>query len=171
MALIKIENRDKFLLLVLSLVIIASVLDIATDISHSVPLDHIFQEILLFVFSLAAVLWLIHGVRVQQREVNQLRQALLEAKQLSHNLHPSQYVIDGRKRLSDVISQQFSEWSLSPSEKEVGLMLLKGLSLKEIAALRETLEKTVRQQASSIYKKSGISGRHAFSAWFIEDIL
>jgi len=70
-----------------------------------------------------------------------------------------------------VISQQFTEWALSPSEKEVGLMLIKGLSLKEIAALRNTLEKTVRQQASSIYKKADINGRHAFSAWFIEDIL
>jgi len=45
------------------------------------------------------------------------------------------------------------------------------LSFKEIAAVRKTLEKTVRQQASSIYKKAGVSGRHEFSAWFIEDIL
>jgi DNA-binding CsgD family transcriptional regulator len=53
----------------------------------------------------------------------------------------------------------------------VGRLLLKGLSLKEIAAIRNTLEKTVRQQASSIYKKAELNGRHAFSAWFIEDIL
>jgi len=31
--------------------------------------------------------------------------------------------------------------------------------------------KTVRQQAPASYKKSDVSGRHAFSAWFIEDIL
>lgn len=37
--------------------------------------------------------------------------------------------------------------------------------------LRNILEKTVRQQASAIYKKAGINGRHAFSAWFIEDAL
>ena len=53
----------------------------------------------------------------------------------------------------------------------LGRLLLKGLSLKEIAAIRETLEKTVRQQVSSIYKKAELSGRHAFSAWFIEDAL
>jgi len=51
------------------------------------------------------------------------------------------------------------------------MLLLKGLSFKEIAALRITLEKTVRQQASSIYRKSGISGRHELAAWCIEDYL
>ena len=39
------------------------------------------------------------------------------------------------------------------------------------ADLRSTLEKTVRQQASSIYQKAGVSGRHAFAAWFLEDYL
>jgi len=28
-----------------------------------------------------------------------------------------------------------------------------------------------RQQASTIYGKSGLEGRHAFSAWFLEDFL
>ena len=50
-------------------------------------------------------------------------------------------------------------------------MLLKGLSLKEIASLRDTREKTVRQQASTIYGKSGLEGRHALAAWFLEDFL
>jgi len=169
--LIQMESKDKFLLLVLSLIIVASVFDIVTDLSHNVPLDHVIKEILLFVVSITAVFWLMLGLRDQQRQVGDLKRELENAKQQVINLQPEQYVIDGRKRLSDVISQQFNEWSLSPSEKEVGWLLLKGLSLKEIAAIRETLEKTVRQQASSVYKKSNLSGRHAFSAWFIEDIL
>lgn len=48
-------------------------------------------------------------------------------------------------------------------------MLLKGLSFKEIAVVRDTVEKTVRQQASALYRKSGLSGRHELAAWFIED--
>jgi DNA-binding NarL/FixJ family response regulator len=73
--------------------------------------------------------------------------------------------------LSEVIQEQFSEWQLTAGEQEVALLLLKGLSFKEIAALRNTLEKTVRQQASGIYRKAGVTGRHAFAAWFIEDFL
>jgi DNA-binding CsgD family transcriptional regulator len=80
-------------------------------------------------------------------------------------------LIDARKTLGEIMAQQFDDWGLSKSEKEVGLLLLKGLSLKEIAIVRGTAEKTIRQQASSVYQKSGVSGRHAFSAWFIEDFL
>jgi DNA-binding CsgD family transcriptional regulator len=86
-------------------------------------------------------------------------------------IQPKKYVLDARRKLGTVVSQQFTEWMLTDSEIEVGWLLLKGLSLKEIALVRNTQEKTVRQQASSIYRKAGVSGRHAFSAWFIEDIL
>jgi len=169
--LIRVANKDKYLLLVFALMIIGSGMDIYTDLSHSISFKHVIEEAVLFALSLVALLWLLKDIKNQQKEIDNLTQALDEAKQQVRNRPPEQYVLAARKRLADVISQQFTEWALSPSEKEVGLMLIKGLSLKEIAALRNTLEKTVRQQASSIYKKADINGRHAFSAWFIEDIL
>jgi DNA-binding NarL/FixJ family response regulator len=43
--------------------------------------------------------------------------------------------------------------------------------MKEIADIRQTQEKTVRTQATTIYKKSGLSGRQELSAFFLEDIL
>lgn len=51
------------------------------------------------------------------------------------------------------------------------MLLLKGLSFKEIASVRDTMEKTVLQQASTIFKKANVSGLHAFSAWFMEGLL
>jgi len=51
------------------------------------------------------------------------------------------------------------------------MLLLKGLSFEEIASVRDTKEKTVRQHATAIYRKSGLNGRHEFSAWFFEDFL
>jgi DNA-binding NarL/FixJ family response regulator len=80
-------------------------------------------------------------------------------------------LLAARHELARVVKQQFESWQLTQTEQEVAMLLLKGLSFKEIAALRNTLEKTVRQQASSIYRKSGVSGRHELSAWFIEDYL
>jgi hypothetical protein len=53
----------------------------------------------------------------------------------------------------------------------VALLLLKGLSLKEIAAIRVTTERTVRAQARSLYSKAGLTGRAALSAFFLEDLL
>lgn len=70
-----------------------------------------------------------------------------------------------------VMRRQFAQWRLSPSESEVALLLIKGLSMREISAARGVKEKTVRQQATSIYAKSGYAGRHELAAHFIEDLL
>jgi DNA-binding NarL/FixJ family response regulator len=53
----------------------------------------------------------------------------------------------------------------------VALLLLKGLSLKEIATVRATSERTVRAQARSLYSKAGLTGRAALSSFFLEDLL
>jgi len=69
------------------------------------------------------------------------------------------------------IDQQFDSWVLTKAEKEVALLLIKGISLKELAYLRSTNEKTVRQQASSIYSKANLESRAELSAFFLEDLL
>ena len=73
--------------------------------------------------------------------------------------------------LGEAIEAQFSRWNLTEAEREVALLLLKGLSLKEIAAIRVTTERTVRAQARSLYSKAGLTGRAALSAFFLEDLL
>jgi DNA-binding NarL/FixJ family response regulator len=75
------------------------------------------------------------------------------------------------KGLGDAIDGQFDRWTLTPAEREVALLMLKGLSHKEIASVRESSERTVRQQARAIYSKANLSGRAALSAFFLEDLL
>ena len=72
--------------------------------------------------------------------------------------------------LKGAMDQQFQAWGMTAAEREVGLLILKGLSHKEIAALRATTDATVRQQAQSIYRKAGLPGKTAFSAYFLEDL-
>jgi len=72
--------------------------------------------------------------------------------------------------LSSAIEAQFGAWELSEAEKDVALLLLKGLSLKEIAAPRSTSEGTVRQQAGAVYGKAGVEGRSGLAAFFLEDL-
>ena len=69
------------------------------------------------------------------------------------------------------LDSQFQQWALTGAEREVGLLILKGLNHKEIASVRKTTEATVRQQAQSIYRKAGLPGKTAFSAYFLEDLL
>jgi len=139
------------------------------DLSHGADTEHIVKEVIVVSISTIAIAWLLWGLHQQRLEIRSLQQELETAN--SPQTSPKKYVLEARKKLGNVVTQQFSEWMLTGSEIEVGWLLLKGLSLKEIAIVRNTQEKTVRQQASSIYKKAGVSGRHAFSAWFIEDIL
>jgi DNA-binding CsgD family transcriptional regulator len=73
--------------------------------------------------------------------------------------------------LGAAIEAQFNRWNLTEAEREIALLLLKGLSLREIATLRATGEQTVRTQARSLYSKAGLSGRAALSAFFLEDLL
>lgn len=73
--------------------------------------------------------------------------------------------------LGVAIEQQFQRWGMTDAEREVGRLMLKGFNHKEIAALRKTSEATVRQQAASVYQRSGLGGRAAFCAFFLEDLL
>ena len=76
--------------------------------------------------------------------------------------------IDG---LGRAIAAQFETWRLSESESEIALFMLKGLTFKEIANLRGSEETTVRQQATSVYRKSGLASRSELGAFFLEDLL
>jgi len=73
--------------------------------------------------------------------------------------------------LAVYIKAQFDEWALTPAEQDVALLLLKGLSMKEIAKLRGVSERTARQQATLVYSKSSVPGRAGLSAYFLEDLL
>jgi DNA-binding CsgD family transcriptional regulator len=160
--------KEMTIVAILATVVIGSGVDLFMDLSHGASDQHIAKEALVVLISAVAIGWLLYSVRQQTLEIEALRR---EHLQVSQSPQASDYVISARRQLGEVVSKQFADWDLTASEKEVGWLLLKGLSLKEIAAVRNTLEKTVRQQASAIYRKAGINGRHAFSAWFIEEML
>jgi DNA-binding CsgD family transcriptional regulator len=73
--------------------------------------------------------------------------------------------------LGEAIDAQMRAWELTPAEREVALLLLKGYGHKEIAVLLERSERTVRQHAVAVYRKSGLAGRAELAAFFLEDLL
>lgn len=70
-----------------------------------------------------------------------------------------------------LLDERFAEWDLTPAERDVALFALKGLSLAQIAVLRDTTEGTVKTQTNAIYRKAGVTGRPQFLSLFIEDLL
>ena len=73
--------------------------------------------------------------------------------------------------LLTVIYSKFDQWQLSPSENEIALLLIKGLTAQEIADMRNTRPGTVKSQSSTIYQKAGVRGRSELVAYFVEDLL
>jgi DNA-binding NarL/FixJ family response regulator len=73
--------------------------------------------------------------------------------------------------LGVAIEAQFERWGLTAAEKEVALLLLKGLGHKDAALVLDRSERTVRQHAIAVYRKSGLAGRAELSAFFLEDLL
>jgi DNA-binding CsgD family transcriptional regulator len=71
----------------------------------------------------------------------------------------------------DLLQERFLEWGLTPSERDVALFAIKGMSTSEIAALRATSEGTVKAQTNAIYRKAGVSGRSQLLSLFIEDLM
>ncbi len=73
--------------------------------------------------------------------------------------------------LGAAIDEQLGRWQLTPAEKDTALLLLKGLSHKEIAQVSGRSERTVRQHAIAVYRKSGLAGRAELSAYFLDDLM
>jgi DNA-binding CsgD family transcriptional regulator len=123
----------------------------------------------ILVLTAAAVVHLLGRMRRQHQEQLSLIRDLEVAR-----AEGAQWRTDMRellKGLGSAIDAQFDRWGLTPAEREVALLMLKGLSHKEIAVVREASERTVRQQARAIYGKANLSGRAALSAFFLEDLL
>jgi len=161
--------RDGIITIILIIIMVLNGLDVLVDIGLDVPVWHIMQESSLVLLSAIGATLLIIHIRKKTNNLNQLAANLDDANKQISSLNSK--IGEERTRYSQVIKAQFDEWNLTEGEQQVALLLLKGLSLKEISTVRNTKEATVRQQASSVYAKSNLVGRHEFSAWFLEDFL
>jgi DNA-binding CsgD family transcriptional regulator len=61
--------------------------------------------------------------------------------------------------LHGVIESHFDEWKLTASERDVATLMVKGLSIAEIARVRGSAEGTVKAQLNAIYRKSNARNR------------
>lgn len=143
-----------------------TLVDVAADWYSGGSLPHISIELVTATSAVVALGWLwVRHFRILAATRRSLEGASAEAARW-RNRHGELL-----KGLSQGIDQQLQEWRLTPAEKEVAFLLLKGLSFKEIAPVRGASERTVRQQALAVYAKSGLAGRAELSAFFLEDLL
>lgn len=144
-------------------------LDVAADYRSGTEVAHLLTEGLVMALALSGAVALWRQLRRARRRTTQLTVDLATARREAERFRNE--ARDALRGLGEAIDRQFLRWELTPAEREVGLLLLKGLSHKEVAAARSTSETTIRQQALSVYRKSGLRNRSELSAFFLEDLL
>ena len=158
-----------FLTLLLAGIALGGAIDLWLDWPNSPGALHIGIEAALLVLSLGGIAFLWSGWM-------QARRSLSVSVEASEKLAEERDAWRQRaekllRGLGEEIDAQLRVWSLTPAEREITLLLLKGYGHKEIAVLLERSERTVRQHAVAVYRKSGLSGRAELSAFFLEDLL
>jgi DNA-binding CsgD family transcriptional regulator len=144
-------------------------LDVAGDARAGGSTSHLMLEVGIMAVALAGAVALWGQLLLVRRRARALKRDLVRAEaDLARFRAESQEALQG---LGVAIDRQFDRWALSAAEREVALLLLKGLSHKEVASVRETSERTVRQQALAVYRKAGLAGRAELAAFFLEDLL
>jgi DNA-binding CsgD family transcriptional regulator len=133
--------------------IIASVVGI-----RATPISWQLRELIEVAAALGLLLGVVSGALILRR--TQVRSAHVESQLRAAS-----------GAFSDLIQDKFDQWSLTPSERDVALFSIKGLSTNEIAALRDVSEGTVKAQTNAIYRKAGVTGRPQLLSLFIEDLM
>jgi DNA-binding CsgD family transcriptional regulator len=165
------NGRDLRWLLALALlsIIIGGTVDLMLDEPATWLSFHVIFETLMIAGALlmATTLWL--GWWRAERSVAELRQSL-EARRQEHDAwrQGARAALEG---FGEAVDEQFRTWALTPAEREVALLLLKGYSHKHIAQATGRNERTARQHASAVYQKAGFAGRAELSAYFLEDLM
>jgi DNA-binding CsgD family transcriptional regulator len=141
---------------------------VADSLSGTTP-THLLAELAATALALAGVALLWRRMQAARRAAATLGHDLKEARREAERWRGE--AADVLHGLGVAIDRQFERWALTDAEREIALLLLKGLSHKEVSAVRDTTERTVRQQALAIYRKAGLSGRAELAAFFLEDLL
>lgn len=165
------DQRRLFLLVGLGLigVVIGGLADLYLDDPETWRSLHVLVEVGIVVLGLGLALYLL-------REWSRTEEVLerTEAELERHREERDRWRERARTFLEGLgreIDRQFDEWSLTPSEKEVALLLIKGYSHKEIAEKTGRSERTSRQHAGSVYEKADLAGRAELAAFFLQDLM
>lgn len=143
--------------------------DLVMDYESGTDWLHLAIESLILLAAAAGLVWLCLRFLLLRNAAQLLKRDLMAARAEAQKWREESR--DLLRGLGVAIERQFVRWKLTPAESEVGLLLLKGLSHKEAARTRGTSERTVRQQARSLYLKAGLAGRSELAAFFLEDLL
>ena len=167
------DGMDNWLRGLLAVAVLSIIVGGTTDLVMDKPETwlsfHVVFEVTMLAGALlmATTLWL--GWWRSERAAAALRSRLEEHEEERDRWRAtSREALEG---LGRAIDAQFGRWGLTPAEREVALLLLKGYGHKQIAARTGRSERTARQHAGVVYEKAGLGGRAELAAFFLQDLM
>lgn len=164
------------IIVVLALVAIGGTIDLILDKPATLFSLHVLFELALVLFSLSSIAVIAGQWRRTSAELEGTRRSLeatrrsLETRQVERDAW-RRSAEDALAGLGVAIDRQFTAWGLTPTEREIALLLLKGYGHKQVAANTGRSERTVRQHAVAVYQKAGLGGRAELAAFFLQDLM
>lgn len=143
------------LILVLALAAFFFVIDVLTDLDEYGLGWHIVLELTATVALFIAVALMMVELREMQTRMDSLDRGIRAA----------------RGDMAGLIGSFFDRWQLTPSERDVALLILKGFDNEAIAGLRGVAVGTIRAQSARVYAKAGVDGRAQLFSIFMEELL
>jgi DNA-binding CsgD family transcriptional regulator len=157
-----------FFLILLTAYTTYEVYDELLDLEQGESPLTVWLEILIVSSSLGFIFYITRLLYTNMMHQKQMEQTLQQVRQQLHS--SNQHLQQGKNAFRETIEWQLDEWQLTQAQKEIAVLLLKGLTPQEIAEARHVQVKTVRNHLSAIYEKSSLPGRHVFCAWFFEGL-
>ena len=163
------ERPPLWLAGLLLLIAALALADLALDGPRRLTDPHLWVEVLFLLLCLGSAAWLGRAWVRAEGSLARVREALRQREgERDVWRRRAETALAG---LGAAIDEQLTRWQLTPAEKDTALLLLKGLSHKEVAQVSARSERTVRQHAIAVYRKSGLAGRAELSAYFLEDLM
>lgn len=76
-----------------------------------------------------------------------------------------------RGNFDEVLHAKFDDWGLTAAERDVTLLIVRGLSVAEIAEARNTAPGTIKAQSTSIFRKIGVGSKTELMSVIIDEFL
>ena len=115
---------------ILAIIVIGNLGDVAYDYQGGASTVHIVMELSIAIVSFALITALIIGIWKQSQSNARLKAELFSVSKANpQSLPPA--LASARHELGLVLKEQFKDWNLTQTEREVAMLLLKGLSFKE----------------------------------------
>jgi DNA-binding CsgD family transcriptional regulator len=66
---------------------------------------------------------------------------------------------------------QFAKWSLTPAESDITLLLMRGMSSKDIADFRNCSVGTVKVHSHNVFRRAGVTSRVELMSLFLDEFM